>query len=327
MSCIIPVYNGEHVIKKCLDSIVTQVYFEHIEVIVINDGSKDKTRDLLKQYESFKNIKIIDTKNGGVARARNVGLEEAEGELITFVDSDDYLEPGYFKYFFENYNGEDLYVFSFKSNIPNMTEDIKKSESVDGEQFIRRLVSISYDSIYGYLWRCFFTREILKDNKIRFEDGIKMSEDFLFIFSYALHCKQIKLDSNAFYNYYVNQSSTTARYIDKLQHDMEYVNQKITVLLNSNEIDLIDEVDCCKANTCLMILQNVMKFGNNQSFFDKFSLIKSVLDKYDYSLKRAYKIRDNLRKNLVVFLVFFRCRLVFLYLFLYKIRLIFTRLR
>ena len=92
ISVIIPVYNDEKYIKKCLDSIINQT-FKNIEVIIIDDGSTDKTLEMCSEYAtSDDRIVVIHKENGGVSSARNLGLEKASGELITFVDGDDYIE-------------------------------------------------------------------------------------------------------------------------------------------------------------------------------------------------------------------------------------------
>ena len=91
LSIIIPCYNTEKYINKCLDSVLNST-LKDIEVIIINDGSKDSTLDIIKSYKD-KRIIIIDKENDGVAMARNDGIKKATGEYITFIDSDDYIEP------------------------------------------------------------------------------------------------------------------------------------------------------------------------------------------------------------------------------------------
>lgn len=92
VSIIVPIYNTEKYLKKCIDSILVQTY-DNLEVILVNDGSSDDSLNICKKYESFDSrIRIIDKKNGGLSSARNAGLDVCKGDYITFVDSDDYLE-------------------------------------------------------------------------------------------------------------------------------------------------------------------------------------------------------------------------------------------
>ena len=93
VSVIIPAYNAEPFIERAIDSVLSQTY-KNVEIIVINDGSTDKTEQKVKAYiEKYENIKLISTENGGVCRARNIGIETASGEYISFLDADDELLP------------------------------------------------------------------------------------------------------------------------------------------------------------------------------------------------------------------------------------------
>ena len=95
VSIIIPVYNAEHTLCKCLDSILEQD-FNNYEIILVNDGSKDSSPDICNEYGSkYHNISIINQNNAGVSSARNAGLDVAKGDWITFIDSDDYIEVGF----------------------------------------------------------------------------------------------------------------------------------------------------------------------------------------------------------------------------------------
>ena len=92
ISIIIPIYNNEKFISRCLDSIINQTY-KKIEIIIVNDGSTDKSLDVISKYEKKDNrIKVINKKNEGVSIARNIGIESSKGDYITFVDADDWLE-------------------------------------------------------------------------------------------------------------------------------------------------------------------------------------------------------------------------------------------
>ena len=96
ISVIIPVYNTEQYLKRCLDSIKENTY-QYLEIICINDGSTDNSLEILEQYQKDDSrFIIIDQKNSGVSKARNNGLEKATGDYIAFIDSDDWINPKYF---------------------------------------------------------------------------------------------------------------------------------------------------------------------------------------------------------------------------------------
>ncbi|WP_217270423.1 glycosyltransferase family 2 protein, partial [Lactobacillus helveticus] len=97
VSIIVPVYKAENSIRKCIDSILTQTYRE-IELILVDDGSPDRSGQICDKYQSDTRVKVIHTLNKGVSHARNIGLDHATGDYITFCDSDDFYEP----FFIEN---------------------------------------------------------------------------------------------------------------------------------------------------------------------------------------------------------------------------------
>ena len=100
ISVIIPVYNAEKFLKSCLDSVVNQTY-KNLEIILVDDGSKDNSLEICKQYEKKdKRIKLICKKNGGAASARNLALTIAKGDYITFVDSDDFINLEMYEYLY-----------------------------------------------------------------------------------------------------------------------------------------------------------------------------------------------------------------------------------
>ena len=93
VSIVVPVYNVEAYLEKCLDSLVNQ-NFDNYEVIIVNDGSTDKSKEIAQRYENkYSNVVLIDQKNKGLGGARNTGIEAVKGEYILFVDSDDYIHP------------------------------------------------------------------------------------------------------------------------------------------------------------------------------------------------------------------------------------------
>ena len=98
ISVIVPVYNAEKYLSRCIDSILNQTY-KNFELILINDGSKDNSIEILRKYENIDDrIKVIDNSNNGVSKTRNIGVRLAEGEYIQFIDSDDFIDKNMFEY-------------------------------------------------------------------------------------------------------------------------------------------------------------------------------------------------------------------------------------
>ena len=185
ISIIIPVYNAEATIKQCVDSILSQDY-QDFELLLIDDGSKDLSADICDDYaKQDERIKVYHKENGGVSSARNMGLEKAKGEWITFIDSDDYIEPGYFEDLaIENTS---LYIKAHKSFRGNDTAlyticSFEAKKLLTGEElrlFIKKNVS-------GFIFRGPVGKFYKKENidSLRFQEDMIVAEDACFVMNY-----------------------------------------------------------------------------------------------------------------------------------------------
>ena len=210
ISVIIPVYNCEEYIKRCIDSIINQTY-DNIQIIVVNDGSTDNTENILKNYT---NITLINKKNEGVSKARNTGLSLADGDYVYFCDADDFLEKNAFEVLVNEYGENDL--LRFGNYVVNGDDKKEKTNAddvlagvnlnFDNEKILEYLIS---NKTEGHLWNYLFKLNVIKDNKILFDEELFYQEDVMFLLEYCLKIKNVKVISNPFYNYYVNENSVT----------------------------------------------------------------------------------------------------------------------
>ena len=184
VSIIVPVYNVEEYISKCLDSLVNQTLKE-IEIIVVNDGSPDNSQSIIDKYaKKYKNIKSYTKENGGLSDARNYGLKYAKGEYISFIDSDDYVDKTMI---------EKMYNYAVKNNLDIVVCD---SIEIKGNHQILKKSNLHYsdDDIKNYIisppmaWSRIYKKEILNDKK--FTKGIYY-EDLDFTPSLAKITKKI----------------------------------------------------------------------------------------------------------------------------------------
>ena len=213
VSIIVPVYNGQDFINKCLNSLINQTY-SNVEIIVINDGSTDNSLDLLKKYND--KIILINKENSGVSDSRNLGLEKASGDYIMFCDIDDWYEKVTVEKAVCEIGNYDLLkyretrVFSDGSSIKrkeNLAPMLYEKEEID--IVIRRLFDLSWTThIYCFIYKT----EIIKKNNIRFNSKIRYAEDANFILQYLLKVKNIKVIDEYLYNYYENSNSVTNNY-------------------------------------------------------------------------------------------------------------------
>ena len=210
VSIIVPVYNMEKYLDKCIDSITNQTLKE-IEIICVNDGSKDGSLDILKEHQkNDPRIKIIDKKNAGVSAARNDGITVATGEYIEFVDSDDYIDKETCEISYECAKKSDADIICFGWR--NFTDDGKgtfrkdcaldKRIFTDWKQAKKHRTSI-------LCWNKLYRASMLKPNDLQFNPHIKIAEDECFNLCTYPFAKKIVHIPFTFYNYRVNLNSAT----------------------------------------------------------------------------------------------------------------------
>ncbi|NLN05510.1 MAG: glycosyltransferase [Clostridiaceae bacterium] len=228
VSVIVPVYNTEKYLKKCIDSILNQTY-KDIELILVDDGSTDKSLEILREYEKQDNrVVVITQENKGVSEARNTGLEAATGRYIGFFDSDDYISLN----MIEHLVGilEDGYDFASCGWLYE-TEEGKTEQSTSG--------SIKVLETRNDILTCMFEQggcapnvcnkllrgDIIKQHGIRFPKGIKIGEDMIMLCEYVLNCGKGFYDPNPLYHYVTRKDSAYHKRIVKGSFDESFVNE------------------------------------------------------------------------------------------------------
>lgn len=198
ISVIVPVYNSEKYIHKCIDSILNQSY-KNIEVLLINDGSVDNSLEILKEYaKTYNFIKIFSHQNRGVGFTRNFGIQEAQGEYIIFVDSDDYIDQDYIEVLLESIENYDATFSGYKSI--NENSKIISINSLDKSEWAK----YKYTGILGKIYKS----EYLKRNKIFYPD-YKVGEDLYFALLVINKGANINTIDYCGYNYVHNNKSAT----------------------------------------------------------------------------------------------------------------------
>lgn len=242
ISVIIPVYNTEKFLERCLNSVIKQTLKE-IEIIVVNDGSRDNSLEIIKKFKEEDNrIVLLNEQNGGSSFARNKGLETAKGKYFYFIDSDDYLEED--TMFEELYNkcendNLDIVVFDYYNDFGNRKEYIKNIEISDNilinkEEYIKDLINGKWGiSIWGKLIK----KELFKDKKIIFPENIFMGEDLLTSLKLVFFSKKIGKVNKAFYNYVQHENQgTKITKKEKAYEDLFYLYMEIEKFLKKQNI-------------------------------------------------------------------------------------------
>ena len=248
VSIIIPVYNAEKYILRCVESVKKQSY-KNIEIILVNDGSTDNSKKLCNEIiNTDKRIKVINKENGGVHTARNEGIRIANGDYITFIDIDDWIEEDYILTLIKIIesknidlaicNYKDVYIESnkeeYSSNDNGEDREINISELIDERFFFNGLINPCWGKLYKM--------SIIKGQGIRFE-SLKLSEDTLFNLNYLSFCKNIFITSKRlyFYVHYKNSNNLTSKVYKDMFKDYLKVHKKYLELIkryNNNEKDI-----------------------------------------------------------------------------------------
>ncbi len=213
ISMIIPVYNIEKSIKFCLDSVVSQTFLPH-EVIIINDGSIDKTGIICDEYEEkYDFIKVFHQENKGVSFSRNFGINKANGDYLAFVDGDDILSPFYLEelhYVIESHM-VDLAICSYTSNLNEIKQEQKNIENKDVQVIEHDLAMEKFlvsNEIDGYLWNKLWKKKIIMDNALVFDESLVVYEDQKFMYDYLKASSKIAYFRDVLYCYVIYASST-----------------------------------------------------------------------------------------------------------------------
>lgn len=239
VSVIVPVYNVQKYIGKCITSIQDQTY-KNIEIIIINDGSLDNSVEIINECAANDNrIKIIHIDNNGVSNARNIGINTAVGEYVTFIDADDFIDSNFIEYMLSIVRVSKAdFVLSRKCNVfpgPNKTEEVDKIEIITGEKIA--VDFISPGGITIGCWNKMYKRDLLIKNNVSFPVNFFMGEGLNFIIQVAHISKTVGVGNKKVYNYRRDNpnSATTVKSVEK------FINANKALMNIKNKYDFESE--------------------------------------------------------------------------------------
>lgn len=272
VSIVIPAYNVEKTIKRCLDSILLQSYID-FEVLVVNNNSTDGTSEILKQY-SLKDSRIISLfeQNKGVGYARNCALDHAKGDLVTFIDADDYVNADFLDDLVNHLKGKSSISVCGVIEEDQYSKIIVQSNYTpvsikDDDKYISLIKHHYNKGIAGYLWNKMFYRETI--GKIRFDPKITMCEDILFLLELMEDIDIISISSNNCYHYVRYEDSACGKsFADENYYSKYNAHNKLFNLIckytkNKNVIRLYANQLMC---TCVELSSIIAKRNSISSF-------------------------------------------------------------
>lgn len=294
VSVIVPVYNTEKFLHRCVDSLLNQT-LKDIEIILVDDGSKDSSPAICDEYaEKHDNITVLHLENGGPARARNKGIEIAKGDYIGFADSDDYSHPEQFEKLYQNAkeNNSDIAMCSF---FVDNTKEIKPiniafdSLCSSNDEIKNRIISCFYgEYVHGLNSLCIkiFKRSMLMNNNIRMNENLMRAEDMWFIFDALKVSNVFSFISDNLYYYYQNDSS--------IMHDSKndsyahWVSNRQRLLKENETLNLDIDYNLFYKD---FIYKTIM-FCRDKVKLNQKEIVRSVLE--DFTFKNAISYDANL---------------------------------
>lgn len=229
ISVIVPVYNVEQYLARCLDSLIRQTY-TNIEIIVVNDGSTDGSLTVCRAYaEKDKRIKVIDQQNKGLSGARNTGLKHYEGEYVSFVDSDDWVHKDMIMNMYDILiaNDADMSLCGSQHVTVDFLEDkpyYEKEVVYNQDQFMRLFLSRRYTACWSRLFR----REVIQG--VVFPEGLNC-EDFIYMYKVILNVKSVAANDLPLYYYYIRENSIVTEKFSLKKFDQFYSAKKLYELV------------------------------------------------------------------------------------------------
>ena len=246
LSIIVPVYNAEIFLDRCIDSILSQG-FNAFELLLINDGSTDSSYDICKKYTLLDSrIRLIDQPNGGVSSARNKGLSLAVGEWVLFVDSDDYLVQDSLENVFNNLREVDLFIGAAKFSSSAQLVKLDGDNLINGGKLAELIERYISHPLLSAPWAKLFRREIIERHNLRFNEALCFGEDAVFVKEYILNVNDIQLQDTAFYFYedigdaiyekYNRSFTPILEYYSQLSNQYNRIGQKFRISVSTKEL-------------------------------------------------------------------------------------------
>ena len=302
ITIIVPVYNVEDYLPRCIESLILQKY-SNIEILLINDGSLDNSLEICRKYaEKDIRIKVFDKVNGGVSSARNVGLENASGKYVMFVDSDDYVSKDYCQNLYNIISDSDLDVVC--TSHYNVNGDYKKVNSntvnlkLTSYEALKRF--LLGNGINCYLFSKIFNHDCIEN--LRFNESLESAEDILFIFQALKRSRFVCINNNIADYYYV-------------MRDGSLTHKKMTISRIRSSLMVAESITKnCEENTELEKLGKVNEISLKGEILEWLSLSNELQHEFRsyYGVLlheiRCYKIFRNMkyltyRKAIRIFLL------------------------
>ena len=233
ISVIVPVYNAAKHLNKCVDSILAQTY-NHFELLLVDDGSKDDSGKICDEYAaSDPRVYVFHKANGGVSSARNVGLDHATGEWISFCDSDDWVSEEYLQNLVKYIDDEVDLVFSYATIV--FQDGSQRRECFSERRIPLEKIEIAFleNEFHGHTspWSKLYRRRVIEESKLRFCQDVQIGEDAIFLYDFILYSRYIYITNHTDYFYNFEAENSLTKTVNSFSSEM-FCYKKISESLN-----------------------------------------------------------------------------------------------
>lgn len=297
ISVIVPIYNVEKYLDRCVDSIINQTY-KNLEIILVDDGSPDNCPQMCDDYAKIDNrIKVVHKENGGLSDARNVGMKVATGEYVSFIDSDDYISLDFYETLLETIVDNDSDIvecgvvkFYEDNNFDEYSDDLKVTnyDTLDGLEGL-----INENPFKQHVWNKLYKSNIALD--ISYAVG-KLNEDEFWTYQIFGKAKKVTRINKTMYYYFQRGSSIMGngyniRRLDALEGKMNrqaYIEKNFPTLATKAKVDLY--------GSCMFAYQSVLKFMSGKDKKKAIKIIKDYQNRCKLTNDEINSITDSSRK-------------------------------
>jgi len=333
ISVIVPIFNVDKYLNRCIDSIIQQTY-KNIEIILVDDGSTDKSGKIADEYKKLDaRTKVIHQKNIGLPGARNSGLKIASGEYVSFIDSDDKIDSTMMEEFVKTIV-ENYYPDIVTSDIYQYSQDNKKFSRVKNNSYIYNKLIHKKQIIDNYLKPLFgsdarnspsvcnklYKYKFLKEKNITFDETLPRAEDFWFNILAFQKAETLYSIDKAYYHYYVIQNSTIRKY---RKNDFEYFLKTRKKLWNiKNKLDFIIDVKKFNKSFFYNIHGYIFLIIENEKFNTSFKKVKNIFNNKEFqSIIENVEI-DKIHIKIIKYLLIKKCyNLVYFIYYLWHLKI------
>lgn len=288
ISVIIPVYNSEKYLNRCLDSLKKQDNFNELEIIIVNDGSIDDSKDIISNFkQNNENVIVKNIKHSGVSKARNIGIDLASSKYITFLDADDYIDHDYYISMLNEIAGknDELIVSGYKVEYENSNTKIKRitkqKKILIKDQIIDDFLFSS--NIGPNVWNKLFLTEVAQ--KIKFDESIAIAEDKWFVFQYLTKIKTVTILPITKYNYVINNKSVSMQSFNKKKLDSLIISDRIKKIIREQYPKLTDKVNSYDIDVKCRVFCELSFSKEKEIYKDEYYKLRNDIKNYSILIK------------------------------------------